>query len=269
MQMRQSKVLRKLRQGEVVNCMKINFTDARITELTAMCGFDCVWLDMEHVPNDWNAIEHQIRSTKYYGCDTMVRVERGSYSDYIKPFEADASGIMVPHVMSLQDAKDVVWKTRFYPIGRRACDGGNSDGAYCMMDLNEYVQMANEQRFVVIQIEDPEVLDDLEEIAQLDGIDIIFYGAGDFSHASGILGQWDHPLIQKTRQRIAKVARENGKYAGCIGSVENHKELVQMGYQFISFGADVVGLSNYYRDIMSRLGQLQEDTSAGIYGKTE
>ena len=129
MHMRKSKVLKKLRAGEIATSIKINLADPRVTEIAAMCGFDCVWLDMEHVPSDWNAIENQIRSAKVYDVDTLVRVPRGSYSDYIKPLEADAAGIMVPHLMGLEDAKKVVWQTRFHPIGRRAIDGGNADGA--------------------------------------------------------------------------------------------------------------------------------------------
>lgn len=251
MNMRPSRVLKKLRAGQVVSCIKINLADPRCTEIASMCGFDCLWLDMEHVATDWATVENQIRSAKIYDVDVMVRVARGSYSDYIKPLEADAAGIMVPHVMSLDDAKKVVWQTRFHPVGRRPVDGGNQDGAYCMIDFNEYIEAANEQRFVVIQIEDPEPLDELEEIAKLDGIDMIFFGPGDFSHGIGAPGQWDHPLVAETQRRVAKVARDNGKFAGIPGNLDNLPELIDMGYQFISAGADVVGLSDYFRKLVA------------------
>ena len=103
----------------------------------------------------------------------------------------DASGIMVPHIMSLEDAKRVVWMTRFHPIGRRPVDGGNADGAYCAVDFVQYLQEANENRFLCVQIEDPEPLDELEAIVKLDGIDIVFFGPGDFSHGIGAPGQFD------------------------------------------------------------------------------
>jgi 4-hydroxy-2-oxoheptanedioate aldolase len=248
--MRQSRVLKKLRAGQIVFCTKINLADPRVTEIAAMCGFDCLWLDMEHVPTDWHTIENQIRTAKLYDVDTMVRVARGSYSSYIQPLEADATGIMVPHVMSLEDAKKVVWQTRFYPIGRRAIDGGNQDGAYCMVELQECIKTANEQRFVIVQIEDPEPLDEIEEIANLDGLDMLFFGRTDFSHGIGAPAQWDHPLLIKTRERVAKVARDNGKFAGTPGNLNNYEELINMGYNFISIGADVVGLSSYYNGLV-------------------
>ena len=251
MQMRPSKVLKKLRAGQLASCVKLNLADPRSAEIAAICGFDCVWVDMEHIPSDWSVIENQIRAAKAYDVDTLVRVARGSYSDYIRPLEADAAGIMVPHVMSLDDAKKVVWQTRFHPLGRRPIDGGNADGAYCMIDLKEYIRTANQQRFVIVQIEDPEPLDELEEIAKLPGIDMLFFGPGDFSHGIGTPGQWDNPLIDQTRRRIAQVATANGKFAGTVGSPDDIQNLVDMGYRFISSGADVVALWSYFKPIMT------------------
>jgi len=253
--MRPSRVLAKLRAGGVASCTKINLLDSRVVEIAAMAGFDCVWSDMEHVPNDWSAIEKQILAAKVYDTDVVVRVARGGYSDYIRPFEMDATGIMVPHIMSLKDAKDVVRMTRFHPIGRRPVDGGNADGAYCLIDFKDYLQQANHERFVIVQIEDPEPLDELEEIAALDGIDMLFFGPGDFSQGIGAPGEWDHPLIESTRKRIAEVAIAHNKFAGTVGSVDNMENLINMGYRFISIGADVISLTGYFRNIVSEFNK--------------
>ncbi|OHB59365.1 MAG: aldolase [Planctomycetes bacterium GWF2_42_9] len=251
MQMRPSKVLKILCAGQVASCIKINLADPRVVEIAAMCGFDCVCIDMEHVPTDWATVENQIRAAKIHDCDTMVRVARGSYSSHIQPLEADASGIMVPHVMSLEDAKKVVWQTRFHPVGRRAVDGGNADGAYCLVDFNEYIKTANEQRFVVMQIEDPEPLTDLEAICELPGIDMIFFGPGDFSQCIGTPGKWDNLLITETRKRIAYVANKKGKFAGTVSGTGNLQDIIDMGYKFVSVGADVVGLATYFNPIVA------------------
>ena len=247
--MRPSRVLKKLRSGGTACCFKVNLADARSTEIAAMYGFDCIWTDMEHVPNDWSVIEKQIQAAKIYNVDVMVRVSRGGYSDLIRPLEADASGIMVPHVMSLEDAKNIIKMTRFHPIGRRPVDGGNADGAYCNIDFNDYIKQANEQRFITIQIEDPEPLSELEEIASLEGIDMIFFGSADFSQGIGVPGKWDHPLIIETCRRIAEVAAKHGKMAAASCSVDKAENFIDMGYRFLNIGADVVGLSHYCRDI--------------------
>ncbi|MCE5186885.1 MAG: aldolase [Planctomycetaceae bacterium] len=265
MQMRPSKVLRKLRNNETVTCTKINLSDPRVAEVAAMCGFDCLWLDMEHVPTDWQTVENQIRAAKNYDVDVMVRVAKGPYSDYTQPLEADAAGIMIPHLMSTKEAKEIVHWTRFHPLGRRPVDGGNADGKYCMVDFNEYIKEANAERFVIVQIEDPEPLDELQEIAQVEGIDMLFFGPGDFSQGIGTPGQWDNPKIAEARKRIADVCRKNNKFAGTVGGAGNFQELVDMGYQFISVGADVIALSIYYKDIISKIGNCTSMTSKTVY----
>ena len=85
MHVRESNVLKKLRNGEIVISVKINIADPRVVEIAAMCGYDCIWLGVEHIPNDWCTIENQIRAAKAHNVDTVVRVARGSYSDYIIP----------------------------------------------------------------------------------------------------------------------------------------------------------------------------------------
>jgi 4-hydroxy-2-oxoheptanedioate aldolase len=265
MNMRRSRVLQKLRAGEIVNCLKINLSDPRVSEIAAITGFDCVWTDQEHIGTDWSIVAGNVWATKSHDTDILVRVARGSYSDYVRPLELDATGIMVPHIMSLEDARKVVDMTRFHPIGRRPIDGGNSDGAYTALDFNEYLVQANEQRFVILQIEDPEPLDELEEIAALEGYDMLFFGPGDFSQGIGAPGQWDHPKLIETRIRVAEVARRHGKFAGTVGGPGNLNELIAMGYQFVSIGADVVGLKNYCQDLLKSFDTNQADKPATSY----
>ena len=123
-----SRVLKKLRSGKPAICTKTNLMDCRAIDIMGLVGFDCVWTCCEHIPNDWYTIENQIRTCKMHGMDCLVRVAKGSYRDYVRPLEADAAGIMVPHLMSAEEAHEVVRMTRFKPVGRRPVDGGKSDG---------------------------------------------------------------------------------------------------------------------------------------------
>lgn len=249
--MRESRVLNKLQSSEIVSCFKANFVDARVSELIAIAGFDCIWIDQEHIGQDWSNVAASVWATKAHNADIMVRVSRGGYSDYIRPLELDATGIMVPHIMGLEDAKKVIEMVRFHPIGRRAIDGGNNDGAYTALNFKDYLKQANEKRFIVLQIEDPEPLDELEAIAALEGFDMLFFGPGDFSQGIGATGEWDHPKVIETRKRVADVARKHGKFAGTVGSTENLKELISIGYHFVNVGADVIGLTNYCQKLVS------------------
>ena len=155
--------------------------------------------------------------------------------------------------MSLQEAKDVVCYTKFHPIGRRPIDGGNADGNYCLTDGSAYIEQANRERFNVVQIEDPEPLKELDAICELEGIDMIFFGPADFTQGIGKPMDFANPEVARVRELIAKTARKYGKMAGTVGGLANYKQYEDMGYNFINMGADVVGLSNYYLDIISKI----------------
>ncbi|MCM8805654.1 MAG: aldolase/citrate lyase family protein [Candidatus Omnitrophica bacterium] len=250
LEVRKSRVLRKLRNNEIALSTKINLTDPVSVELAALAGFDCVWLDMEHIPCDWNDICNMIRTAKIYDMDTMVRVSKGSYSDLIKPFEADATGIIYPHLMNIEEAKKLVYFTKFYPVGRRPLDGGNADGKYCQIDMKNYTETSNKEKFVMIQVEDPEVLPDIEEIAKLEGIDIIFFGPGDFSQAIAATGNFNHPELIKTRKKVADVCRKYHKFCSTPCTIAQLREFIEMGYNFLNLGADVIGLGQYWNNLM-------------------
>ena len=141
--------------------------------------------------------------------------------------------------------------TRFPPVGRRAVDGGNADGGYCAVPFVEYLREANAQRFVALQIEDPEPLEELDAIAALDGYDILFFGAGDFSCAIGAPAEWDHPRILDAKRRIAEAAQRHGKFAGAVSGTANLEEYVSLGYRFLSLGADVIALGRYCSDLVT------------------
>lgn len=257
--MRPSRVLKKLRAGDVAFSVKLNLGDARVAEIAALSGVDCIWVDMEHVGSDWSTIERQTHAAKMHDADLIVRVAKGSYSDYIRPLEMDATAIMIPHVMSLAEAQSIVRQTKFHPIGLRPIDGGNADGAYCQIEMLDYMKQANEQRFNILQIEDPEPLDELEEIVKLPGVDMVFFGPGDFSQAIGHPGEFNHPAIIDARNRIAKLAVKHGKFAGTVGNPANWKELAGIGYQLINIGADVIGLGSYFNQLIEDISKKEKE----------
>lgn len=253
MHLRKSKVIRKIKEGNTAFSLKLNICDPRVAEIAAMSGIDCLWIDMEHVPTDYVELENIIRAAKIYDCDVLTRVAKGSYNDFIRPLEADSTGIMVPHLMSYEEAKKIVYFTKFHPVGRRPIDGGNADGSYCMVDTADYISEANSERFTVVQIEDPEPMAELEEICALPGIDMIFFGPADFSQG---IGDPTHVFNDKTleaRRLVAKTARKYGKMAGTVGGIGNYKALIEEGFNFINLGADVVGLGQYFGNITKAL----------------
>ncbi len=254
--MRASRILRRIRAGKVARVLKLNTLDPIVAEIFAQSGLDAVWLCMEHVPLSFEAASHAVRAAKISDVDTLIRVSRGGYSDYVRALEIDATGLIVPHVMDAADAARVRDMTKFAPLGRRAVDGGNADGRYTRVRLDDYLVTANNERLVLHQIEDPSAVAELEEIAALPGVDGLFFGPGDYSVATGIPGRiWDEE-IDLVRRRVAEVARRHGKIAATVCGTDRIGEMADMGYNLLSVGADVVALAQYSDEAVAAFGDL-------------
>ena len=256
MKLRSSRILQKIRDNQTATTLKINLADPRVVELAGLCGVDGVWLCQEHVPNDWGTIENQIRAARTQDIDALVRISKGGYSDYVRPLEAGAAGIIVPHVESAEEARQIVEWTRFHPLGKRALDGGNIDGHFCLEPVEDYLRVSNEERIIILQIESPEGLEQVEEIAAVPGFNAILFGPGDFSHRIGKVGQLADPTVVAARQRVAAACRANGKFAVASGRYAPLNDLVSEGHRIINVGADVVAISSY---VQAGLKTLQED----------
>jgi len=254
MKLRPSRILRELRAGQNSTVLKLNLNDPRIVELAGLAGASAVWLCNEHVPNDWTNIEHQVRAAKLYDMDTIVRVSKGPYSDYIKPFECDATGIMVPHVTSADEARNVVDMVRARPLGSKALDAGNMDGLYCQAPLADYVHHCNTEKFIILQIESPEALEKIDEIASVPGFDMLLFGAGDFSHRIGKLGQATHPEVVAARKRVHAAAIKHGKYPAVASIFGQKADLIAEGTRVFTLGADVLELGGAFKKLVGDFG---------------
>jgi 4-hydroxy-2-oxoheptanedioate aldolase len=262
MTLRPSRLLRLLHDGRFPTVLKINLADPRGIEIAGLCGVDAVWLCMEHVPNDWVGLENQVRAARTVGIDALVRVARGSYSDYIRPLEMDAAGIIVPHVNTVDEARQIVDWVRFHPVGRRAVDGGNIDGRFCLVPVADYMAHANRERLVILQIESPEALEEVERICAVPGFDGVLFGPGDFSHRIGKPGQIDDPQVVAARRRVAAACRASGKFAMAAGLFAPLPELVAEGLRVFTVGADVIGLAHYVKQRVA----LVEEQAATLAG---
>ncbi|MFO1486062.1 MAG: aldolase/citrate lyase family protein [Verrucomicrobiaceae bacterium] len=250
MKLRPSRILRELRAGQNSTVLKLNMNDPRIIELAGLSGASAVWLCNEHVPNDWGNLEHQVRAAKLYDMDVIVRVSKGSYSEYIKPFECDATGIMVPHVTSADEARNVVDMVRTRPLGSKALDAGNMDGLFCQAPLADYAHHCNTEKFVILQIESPEALEKVDEIAAVPGFDMLLFGAGDFSHRIGKLGQATHPEVVAARKKVAAAALKHGKYPAVASLYGQKDEVIAEGTRVFTLGADVLELGGAFKKLV-------------------
>ncbi len=248
--MRPSRIMGKLRRGEPVLVTTLHLTDPSIFELASLMGFDGIWMDMEHHSYSLATGASLMRAVLVGVTDIMARPAKGEFKRMQRMLEAGAQGIMYPRCDNAQEAAEVVRWLKFAPMGVRGCDGGNPDMPYLTMPLDQYLHEANEQTFVVIQIEQPETVDHIEEIAAVEGVDILMIGPGDLSIQYGIPGQIDHEMIRQVWARTAKAAADNGKDWGCPSfSVEQTRELLDLGARFICYSADIIMVKSGLEDI--------------------
>jgi 4-hydroxy-2-oxoheptanedioate aldolase len=251
--MRQSRVRNKLRQDLPVLVTTLHLADPSVFELASLMGFDGIWLDMEHHAHSMETAQRLMRAARVGSSDIVARPAKGEFMRLGRMLEAGAQGIMYPRCDNAAEAAEVVKWSKFPPLGKRGLDGGNPDMPYGTMPVAQYLQQANEQTFLIVQIEEEAALDHVEEIAAVEGVDVIMLGPGDFSSLGGFPGQMDHPRLIRAIERIASAARRAGKHWGLpVPSVEEAVRFVNMGARFMPHGADLshvkFGLERIQRD---------------------
>lgn len=255
--MRTSVVKAKLARNEPVLVVCLHFTDGSLYEMTSLLGFDCIWMDLEHHGYSVETAATLMRAARVGGSDIVARPAKGEFMRLSRLLEMGATGIMYPRCESAAEAAEVVKWAKFAPQGRRGADGANADMPYLSMSAPDYVRAANEQTFVVVQLEDAEAVARADEIAAVPGVDVLFFGPGDFSILSGFPGQMDHPAIGEAVQHISAAARRAGKHWGmpCF-SPEHGRRLLDLGARFLAHGADIVLLKRGLEGIQQQFAPL-------------
>jgi 4-hydroxy-2-oxoheptanedioate aldolase len=203
-------------------------------------GYDAVWLDQEHAGISINQIEQACLAARAVGIDSFVRLAPTDYATVMRPLEAGSGGIMAAQVRSAAQAEDVMQWAKFFPRGLRGVNGSGVDGRYATMPMPDYLKRANEETFVAIQIEHISAVEEVEKIAALKDVDVLFIGPADLGQSMGLVGDWDHPKIWQAIERVAKAAKANGIHWAILPrNVAYAKRCVELGCKMLSLGLDV------------------------------
>ncbi len=242
-------MLRLLRGGELVRVAGMSrVRDPWLAEVIGQIGYDVIWFDMEHRAFGYDVLDPISLACRAAGIDLMVRVLKTGYTAPMRALEFGANGLMVPHCLSAAEAKQWVDWTRFPPLGRRGFDGAGSDADFGAADPVAYMEHANRETFLVLQIEDREAVDAVDEIAAVEGVDLLFIGGGDLSISLGCPFQMKHPAMQNAIDRVAAAAAKHGKWWGMpTGSPDAAQNLIDRGARFIVCGGDHGALVNGLR----------------------
>jgi 2-keto-3-deoxy-L-rhamnonate aldolase RhmA len=203
----------KLQEGRPVFGIAVDFGDPAIVEMSALLGFEWIYLDAEHAGVDVATCYAMVRAADAAGLGSMVRVG-GRDSRAVLPFlETGVDAIMFPHVDSLQAAEEAVSQVAYPPLGRRGLDSQTRAADYGLTRSSaEYFTTPELHAIAVALVEDESGFESIEEIAGTSGIEIVDFGLNDLSGSLGVPGNLTDPRIATYRERaIAAVQREEKK----------------------------------------------------------
>ncbi|MBP7937394.1 MAG: hypothetical protein KA354_22350 [Phycisphaerae bacterium] len=237
--MRQSTIRRKLRTGQPVLVPKVCFLDPNIVEILGLLGFDCVWICTEHKAIDPGVLENMARAARAGNVDCLIRTPRHGYDDLARCLAIGASGLMIPHVGTADDVREVVARAKYPPLGARQLEHVNADADFGLASLPDYLKNANDETFLVIQVEDTDAVARAAEIAAVPGIDVLYVGVMDLSLSMGIPGEAKHPRVLDVIRKIVRVCESASIACGTAAIDPEHcRMLKDEGVRFFTERSD-------------------------------
>lgn len=253
--MRKSKTLARLRNDETVRMCCLGHFIPSYVRHAAHFGFDCIWLDLEHRYIEHANVMTLLAEGHLHDIDIMVRPPTLEKTGLYRYLEDGATGLMIPHVNTADKARMLVDAVKFPPLGDRGLDGAGLDADY-LLDVEGYLSAANDETFLIAQIETVTAVNHVEEIAAVRGIDGLFVGAGDLGlrlkHDSSGLD------LESCFERVAAAcARHNMHWGTPVSTAELMRKRESQGGRILAHGGDFLA-------IMKAL-----EASAAIYGNRD
>jgi 2-dehydro-3-deoxyglucarate aldolase/4-hydroxy-2-oxoheptanedioate aldolase len=232
----------RLAQGELVRVFALGqLCHAKLVEMVGFLGgYDAVWLDQEHAGLSIAQIEDAARAARGVGLDSFVRLAPTDYATVMRALEAGSGGVMAAQVRSARQTEEILQWSKFHPRGLRGVNSSGVDGRYSSIPFAEYFRRANAETFIAIQIEHQDAVAEVEQIAAVPDVDVLFIGPADLSQSMGIPGEWNHPRVGEAVERVAKAARQHGIHWAILPpNLAYAQRCVELGCRMLSLGIDV------------------------------
>jgi len=231
-------------------------------EAMGFCGFDFLVVDMEHVPIDVADLTGILRAIAGTPAQPLVRIAWNDPVLVKRVMDAGACTLMMPFIQTPEEARLAVAYTRYPPEGVRGVAAIHRASRFGR--IPDYLNRANDEVAVIVQLETPAALSRLEEIASVPGVDALFVGPGDLSAAMGHLGNIAHPAVQSQIEKAAQSARLIGKPIGIIGANPDMAlRFLRYGYTFTAVASDMAMMTGRAAEWQAAVrGQAPASTSA-------
>ena len=252
--MRKSKTLARIRAGEVIRtCVLGHYIPAYICH-AAREGYDCIWVDLEHRALTLHQIQAMFAFSHLYDIDIMLRPPTLEKTGLYRYLEDGAAGLLIPHVSTAEKAKMLVDAVKFPPLGDRGIDNAGLDADFHLHDPDHYVKWANDETFLSVQIETPEGVQNVDEIAAVEGVDILFVGPGDLGLR---LGQSGEMTIDEAWERVVAACKKHGKaFGGPTVPLDEMKKRNDQGAQLLINNSEFQNLTAGLKENIQKFDEL-------------
>lgn len=230
----------------------LSFAEAPAAEIMGTCGFDWLVIDGEHGVNGIRSIRDQLVALAASPSHPVVRLPAGETWMIKQVLDAGAQTVLVPIVESADQARALVRACRYPPEGLRGV-GATAARATMFGSVSEYIQTADQEICLLVQVENRAGMAALDEILQVEGVDGVFIGPADLSTDMGHQGNSAHPEVRAAIADAISRIRSAGKAPGILGTSEEATQAyADMGAQFLAVGLDVMILTRHARELAAR-----------------
>ena len=253
-----------LQQGETVNGCWLNLGSSLTAEIVGLSGFDWVLIDLEHGAGSEKDVLSQLQALESTPTAAFVRVESAEHSRISRVLDMGALGVMCPKINNADEAKKVINGIHYPPFGNRGVAKMVRATAFGV-NFDQYYTESKENILGIIQIETVEALKHLDEIAAVEGVDVLFIGPADLSMELGIFGQFNNPIFLDAIKSIVKAAQNAGKATGILFfNPDDYKKYHDIGIRFIACGADATFVADGARAMANKLNTFKLGLTSSV-----
>jgi 4-hydroxy-2-oxoheptanedioate aldolase len=246
----------RIQKGEALAGTFLSLGNAVVSEMIGHSGFDFVIIDLEHGSGNEQDTLHQLQALEAGSASAIVRVESFERQRVHRVLDMGAEGIMFPRIRTVGEARKAAASLYYPPKGVRGVAKLVRASGYGQ-EFDRYLARQEQDIVGIIQVETEEILGCLEEVAALDGVDLLFVGPMDLSMALGIFGDFGHPRFVEALKATAGAARKAGKACGILLPTPSHLPAwYEIGYRFFTGGGDLGFISAGARNMVKSLKEI-------------
>ena len=225
-------------------CLGVGLRQTRtadIGKIMSTCGYDWLFIDMEHNSMDIDIASQISVAAQDAGITPIVRVPDFAHHHATRVLDCGAMGIVFPHVDDATTAQRLVSNCLYPPNGHRSMTGVLPQLDFKQKPIAEVAKLINDNMLIVIMLESPEAISNVDSIAAVEGVDVILIGTNDLCMEMGIPGDYNNSKVKEAYRKVIEACKKYGKTPG-MGGVYNEElmsEYIGMGMKFILSGSDL------------------------------